>query len=184
MINKPAIEFTIERLRAIDADERLRQQFTLEYWADEPSTHPLAVPEDPDCGFSGCYMGWAIHQQWYARWGLMLGFEDLNSCGSLPSTSGNIVPIVRANSSSGFLQYTGVLARTDNTIAAVADLLGLDIETFRQVIYEEAYQDSEHMGPGDVANRLAEILELGEEAFGDMHSKRLEQWEMDRSEDH
>lgn len=185
-MNRPAIEFTIERLRAIEADERLRQQFTLEYWAMDTSTHPLAVPEDPKCGFSGCYMGWAIHQQWYARWGLMLDFKQLSGHPDLPDTPvGNIVPIVASNSAMAYQQYVhSGIAIANDTVAAVADLLGLNDETFRQVIYEEAYEDSDSMGPGDVANRLAEILELGEEAFGKMHSERLEQWEQERADGH
>ena len=177
-MNRSAIKFTIERLRAIDADEVLRKQFTLEYWADQASTHPLDVPEDPKCGFSGCYMGWAIHQQWYARWGLMLDFGSIDTDRDV--MPGNIMPLVRANSTSGFQKYTGDAGKTDNAVAAVADLLGLDLETFRQVIYEEAYKDSDHMGPGDVADRLSEILEFGEETFARSHSERLERWEEER----
>lgn len=176
-MNEEVIKFTIERLQAIEDDEKLRERFNLGFWSNRLDTHPLDTPEDPGCGFSGCYMGWAVHQQWYAKWGLVMGFANLNQNSTDRS---NIVPKVTPQSSFEWRSYFFGSSFTDNAICAVSELLGLEDETFRQVIYEEAYQ--ELPSPGDVAQRLQEILELGEEAFGDMHSKRLEEWEKERAE--
>ena len=188
-MNREAIEFTIRQLREIAANEAFAAHFTLGYWANQLTTHEVDEPEDPGCGFTGCYMGWAIHQQWYAPWGLRLGFvhkapsgpleDSRSSFNQLPNKL-SIFPEVLEESTLSYQKYRPKLpGRSDNALgalAAVGEVLGLQTDTLEKVIYEEAYRNGEQAGPDDVANRFAEILEFGEDGFMDVQIEREEAW--------
>ena len=178
-MNREVIEFTIERLLTIANDEALRDHFDLGFWANGLETHELDQPEDQSCGFSGCVMGWAVHQQWYAQWGLHLGFTQ----NPLPFTENPkhvIQPEVLDESELRFRPYLKGPDRykSQHATEAVAELFGLDLATFDKVIYEEAYENEEATALM-VAERLQEILDLGEESFMRVQIGREEQWVQD-----
>src|SRR5215475_860395 len=81
IMNRHVLEFADKQLDKLDRGPG--KYFDLEFWASLAETHPLAKPE-PDCGFAGCFIGWAAHQQWFNQFGLVLelvptqgrGFEN------------------------------------------------------------------------------------------------------------
>lgn len=180
-MNKTVIEFTIRQLLAIQAREELRQHFTLQYWGENTTMHPVDQPEDPACGFSGCYMGWAAHQQWYARWGLQLELtQDLDS--SNPSKY--ITVGVGLGSIPQFLQVNqGNPPERQSSIDALAYLLGVPSSVLGTIIYEEEYEDPSEIDPQDVAFRFRELLDLGVDQYMDLHVNRRERWEAERQAD-
>jgi hypothetical protein len=181
-MNREPIEFAMARLAELEQVEAFRNAFSLSYWGNKADFHPLDVPEQIDCGFSGCFMGWAIHQQWFADFGLVLGFETVNPWAGLGSAPANpnlqIIPCVKASSSSQFYGYALYESRrsTEAAIEAVAKLFGVEDMTLGHVIYEESYQ-VDSIGMKDVRERLGELLELGEERFNEVMSERIEMWE-------
>ena len=109
-------------------------------------------------------MGWAIHQQWFEPFGLMLGFEGVDA----DRTS--LSPKVDEASVEPYFTFAKRPPgrQTDGAIEAVALLFGIARPTLEYIIYEEHYP----MGPDDITvtvvrDRLQLLIELGEDAFMD-----------------
>lgn len=176
-MNRAVIEFARDRLRAIAEDEVLRQHFSLGYWGNQVFVHPVDQPEDPKCGFSGCFFGWAVHQQWFAKWGLELGFANGDDGLDIPDSSRlNICPMVLESSGPAFQPFLLRPGRVDamGTVDAVSLLFGVSNNTMAQLIYEESYPDPD-VTADDVVHRLNLLLAMGEQSFNGYVVDALEQ---------
>lgn len=146
MKRKP-IEFCIEQLTKL---ENLDILFHMNQWGNSSSSHPLDVPEDPSCGFAGCFMGWAAHQQWFDRFGVPLrikkAFEHSSAALTLQVSSPNAI------------------ADHAEAIDAVSKMMGIEEHTLDQIILPDNYpmHDSD-ITPIVVANRLQRLLDSGDE---------------------
>jgi hypothetical protein len=188
-MNKEPIEFAMTRLAELEKVEAFARNFSLSYWGNKTAVHSLDEAEQLECGFSGCFMGWAIHQQWFAPFGLVLGFATLDPWVNLapPSKPANyklqIVPFVDKSSSSEFygLALHSRHHQTDSAIKAVARLFDIEEQTLGNIIYEEAYP-VEHVSMALVRQRLGELLELGEDRFGEVIAERIERWQEEQRE--
>ena len=159
-MNKTIIMHCIEQLERIQADA-LTHHFDLELWASSIKTHPLDEPE-PDCGFQGCFIGWAVHQQWFEPFGLHLGLAELRQ----GFVTASIVPVVLTEGSEPrFHQFVpkGEPRTANNAIWAIAYLMGITTKTLECVIYSEHYDAGSDTQAGDVAQRLRLLLALGED---------------------
>ena len=163
-MNRVPIELAIERMTWLASQTDFSQKFDLSYWGNRLTTHAADEPEDPRCGFGGCFMGWAIHQQWFESFGLVMGFEGEDADRS------SVVPRVDETSAEQFRPFANRAPgrKTDGAIDATALLFGITRPTLEYIIYEEHYP----MGPdeitvGVVRDRLRQLLELGEGDFLD-----------------
>ena len=163
-MNRVPIELAVKRLSWLANQTLLARHFDLGYWGNRLETHPVDQAEDPACGFSGCFMGWAVHQQWFADFGLVMGFVGEDNDRS------SVAPRVEETSAEQFRPFINraVGRRTDGAIDAVALLFGIARPTLEYIIYEEHYpMPVDVITVGVVRDRLRELLELGEHAFMD-----------------
>lgn len=182
MINKVAIELAIDRLNAIADVEDLARHFDLGFWGNQIESHPLSEEEKLDCGFTGCFMGWAAHQQWFDQFGLVLRLAMSENyrhlARSLPDMEtrmfrNSVYPVVDPRSASIFAPFKEDPGRSDSrttsdAIKAVGQLFGIEPTTMDRLIYEEHYDDGEKAGPLQVVEKLRQLLDLGEEGFLDV----------------
>jgi len=193
-MNRQPIEFAMARLAELEQVESFARNFSLSYWGNKTDVHGLDTAEDPVCGFSGCFMGWAIHQQWFAQFGLVLGFTTLDPWGNTPAAlrpvdtrlhiiRPHIIPFVEASSSSHFYEWAlkEHNQQTDGAINAVAQLFGIDEQTLGNIIYEEFYP-TESVTMALVRERLGELLELDENRFNEVICERIERWQEEQRE--
>lgn len=176
-MNREPIEFAMRQLETIVDSTLFSTQFSLSHWGNQLLTHPLDQPEDPKCGFSGCFIGWAIHQQWFDKWGLKLAFSvpwDAPASTHVEQTEGrlSIFPRVSEDSSEAWLRYAtekdgGQFAgrQTEMALYAVANLFGIDRSLMDYIIYEEHYEDPDEVTPLEVRDRLGKLLEHGPDRF-------------------
>jgi hypothetical protein len=158
-MNRDTIQKTIDRLQAIAGDNELRHHFDLGFWGNKDEIHAVDQPEDPDCGFAGCFIGWAVHQQWYAEDGLVLGLQAFRN----PVGRTDWMPFVTFESHERFEQYKPSFGRNaEPAMRAVGEVLGLELGTMQAVVFSEAYPTG-RIWPEDVADRLRIILENGED---------------------
>lgn len=140
-INRPVLEFCITQLREIHAKELV---FDMANWGSLDISHPFTEPE-PDCGFAGCFVGWAAHQQWFDQFGVKVRLR-----GNMPTTLND----------EGLDRGTGLIP--------LYGLLGVEGRTVDRVVLPEHYREINNIRPvtaEDVANRLQELLDMGEEKF-------------------
>jgi hypothetical protein len=181
-MNTGPIKFAMTQLAELEQVEAFRRNFSLGYWANKTDTHALDAEEQLECGFSGCFMGWAIHQQWFAPFGLVLGFGTVDPWKGLTNVPADaklqVVPFVDTRSSSQFYGYAlqPAVKQTEAAIEAMAELFGVQSETLGNIIYEEAYPTSEGVTMTMVRQRLAELLAHGEDRFNDIVCDVMEQW--------
>jgi hypothetical protein len=178
-MNRLPIEFAINRLNDIASNALLAAKFDLTYWGNKLTTHAFFEPEDPGCGFGGCFMGWAVHQQWFVPWGLKLGFDGEEETGS------PLAPRVEHESADAFQPFVTMAPRgdTQGAIGAVALLFGIQKSTFEHIIYEEHYPMlPDDIGVIEVRNRLKALLELGESAFMDTIVAEQEAYELEHAD--
>jgi len=160
-MNRPPIEEAIRQLDALQQSEILRDQFTLLFWGQDSET----------CGFQGCLIGWAVHQQWFKPWGLELAWHKTPST---TSKSGDFwMPIV-ANTK----VIDSMVGRADSmkdALTGIARLWDIKLTTFAHIIYEDSYCGRPDT-PGMVADQLRRLLELGEETFCDEVEEEVRDW--------
>ena len=171
-MNRAPIELAFERMTWLRDHPQFSKKFDIDHWANKPESHPLDQPETPDCGFSGCFMGWASHQRWFDHWGLRLDLEDFAPGTGVMSgvvEQKNIFPVVRPDSAPAFRRYVNAKPgrQSDAAIDAVAKLFGIHRDTLGMIIYEENYRHQE-VTPEMVRDRLGELLEHGEQKFQDL----------------
>lgn len=181
-MNRVPIELAVERMTWLAGQAQLAHKFGLSSWGNRVQTHAADEPEDPHCGFSGCFMGWAIHQQWFEKFGLVMGFDGPEA----PADHTSLSPMVLEASAPQFAFFAAQRPgrRTDATIAAVALLFGIARPTLEYIIYEEHYP----MTVGDITvmvvrDRLLLLLLLGENAFMDQVVADEEKFSQQRAED-
>lgn len=141
-MNREVIQYSIERLQEIDARGL---QFDMDMWGNKADSHPLSEPEQAECGFAGCFMGWAAHQQWFDPFGLKLRLYDDN---------GRRTPHLKIDGSSGTSEHT--VACT-----CVADLFDITTAALNCIILPDKYvgfESGSDIEPRHVIERLQFLL--------------------------
>lgn len=103
------------------------------------------------CGFAGCLIGWAAHEQWLKPHGV-----DIKIVQKPSPTYNTTIPSIN-----------GVLALSANIEVEdlLAEQLGLDGLTVAALIYSKGYE--EEPTAAAVIDRLKYLLDHGEEAFSE-----------------
>jgi hypothetical protein len=177
-MNRLPIEFAFQQMTRIARNAELARHFDLTFWGTAVDSHPLTVPE-PDCGFSGCFIGWAAHQQWFHQFGLQLGLYK-EGLPEDPFQRSNIVPAVLPGSAWQYSEFISDKHRTQGAVDALALLFDIDKDTLGNIIYEEAYRGD--ITVMEVRDRLGELLEHGEEKFNALVVAQCEAWDAEHAD--
>lgn len=149
-MRRDMLEHAVVKLR--DLQRRIDQhetklRFDLDYWWDEDPD------DDGSCGTAGCFIGWAAHEKWFDAFGLKLDLVRTME------TKSNFVP--RINTEPFRHLYAGC--------RLLSEVFSLErLETIEQIILAENYDHTDRaLGatPDDVADRIEELLSLGETEF-------------------
>jgi hypothetical protein len=133
-LNVSVIKFCIDQLKEVGAKG---YEFDMFSWGSSDHSHPVGTPE-PECGFAGCFLGWAAHQQWFDQFGLAFRLSQQHP--------------------------------THNGTRDVADLMGISSHTLDLIILPEWYYVRDDViTPTMVAERLKDLLDMGEEDFVDKY---------------
>ena len=167
-MNVTVINHCIESLIAIANNEALVRQFDLHFWGNKVVMHDFDEPEDSDCGFAGCFLGWAAHQRWFQPFGLNLVLYDTKAPAFTPTSHHQIsLAVLHEGSEPRFHQFVVDAAagrQLEKAVWAVAYALGIQSKTLELVIYDDHY-DEDKRGPQHVAAYLQQLLALGELEF-------------------
>jgi hypothetical protein len=155
-MNREPIEFAVQQLRRIDAHEELARQFNMSFWANNTATHPLDEAESLECGFAGCFMGWAAHQQWFDQFGLKLRLARISHTALGNDATLKVEPSIHPDGEAFMWQA--------EAIEAVCTLFDVSEKVIDLITLPDKYEDLEYpsgIRAGDVADRL-ELLLLAE----------------------
>lgn len=149
-MNRDVIQYCIDKLTSLqeelDKTDKL-DQFDMGYWANSIVSHDAQVVER-DCGFAGCFVGWAIHQKWFEPFGWRAEFEQ-------GASAQDVFPWF----------YEPGRGEKLSVSEGLRQLFGLEnYSTDDYIILPSGYVGSK-IEPIDVAKRLQQLLDHGEDYF-------------------
>lgn len=155
-MNRAVIQYCIDQLTALqdnlDKTEKLNQ-FNMNYWArgNDITVHDNKTVE-LDCGFAGCFMGWAVHQKWFEPFGWTGVFTIRPGQPNTADLSRLVVDLKMVRGEH----------RSESVSVALMQIFGLDYETTAETIVLPEYYEGDNATPLEVAERLQKLLDHGE----------------------
>lgn len=149
-MNEEIIKHTIDMLQSVAADKKRAERFDLGFWGNSMAQHQVEK-EEPDCGFSGCLIGWAAHERWYEQFGYEI---------TLVSSSDTTNP--RCRFEPEFRKNGTPIGKSYNASVAFGSMLEVRGLVAEHIIMPE-YYESQHPSVQKVVDRLILLIELGDQ---------------------
>lgn len=152
-MNIERLEYTRNKL--LELEER-KALFDLGVWAD---THrETVVGGKTECGFAGCIVGWAAHEQWWKQFGMEIRLfaNPLGSANILEPAVG----VMNGNPAAGTLG-----SRREHLFRDLAVFFDVTVDTIKRIILPEWYDSMP--SAGHCALRIERLIKEGEDNFLD-----------------